>query len=440
MNDKVLKYLSIVAGAFMLMSLAFANHYPLLCPDSSTYIVSGFEFKPPFDRPITYGLFIWLSSLGGQTLWLTIFIQSFILSFLIYFTANSFLQSRFFPALFVVLITALSFATPLGWITSMLMSDVFTPICCLSLIALLSMDNKQSKLPLYGIFFLANAMHMSNVLISVSLIIPVAAFTFKRQHARFKTAIIALVLALSGIALMGSAISKSSSVFMAGSMVETGIMKEVLEKNCESNNYKLCAYKDSLNMSAVAFLWEEKSPLHQLGGWQANRAELESLVKISLQHPYFLWLHVKASFVQTFRQLNSIEIGEGSYRFSNEKELLERITRYVPADKTRASGATQFNEGILTISGWFNIWMPMAHWFLILISIGLMVYTYLKHQTIHPVLLMLYWAMLANTVICAILANPSARLGGRMFWVPALIVVIFMLNKWHKSEQPDSNS
>jgi hypothetical protein len=56
------------------MSAAFWNGFPFIYPDIGTYLGSGFIPEMPIDRPIAYGLFIFATSLGGLSLWLTIFI------------------------------------------------------------------------------------------------------------------------------------------------------------------------------------------------------------------------------------------------------------------------------------------------------------------------------------------------------------------------------
>ena len=52
-------------GALCLMLDAFCNGFPIVYSDTSTYIASGLELETPFDRPITYGLFLRFFSLNG---------------------------------------------------------------------------------------------------------------------------------------------------------------------------------------------------------------------------------------------------------------------------------------------------------------------------------------------------------------------------------------
>lgn len=62
---------------------AFANRYPLIFPDIYGYINHGFSNTLSLDKPHTYSFFIRHLSLK-ESLWLVIFVQGFILSFIIY--------------------------------------------------------------------------------------------------------------------------------------------------------------------------------------------------------------------------------------------------------------------------------------------------------------------------------------------------------------------
>lgn len=65
---------SIFLGSLILLFEAFRNSYPLVYPDTGTYIRSGFTMDIPIDRPIFYGIFINITSLKFS-LWLVIFFK-----------------------------------------------------------------------------------------------------------------------------------------------------------------------------------------------------------------------------------------------------------------------------------------------------------------------------------------------------------------------------
>jgi hypothetical protein len=60
---------SFIATTCLLLFDALYNGYPLIYSDTGTYLSSGFLLETPFDRPITYGIFMRISSLNGVSLW-----------------------------------------------------------------------------------------------------------------------------------------------------------------------------------------------------------------------------------------------------------------------------------------------------------------------------------------------------------------------------------
>src|ERR1700721_513279 len=126
------QFLVILAGTLLLMLPAFYNHYPIVFSDSGTYLSSGFDMSFPIDRPIAYGVFVRLSSLHGVSTWLVIFVQSFILSYVLFLCMKMVLGEKFRYITAFVIYLFLSVLSSAAWTSSMIMTDVFTPIGILS--------------------------------------------------------------------------------------------------------------------------------------------------------------------------------------------------------------------------------------------------------------------------------------------------------------------
>ena len=143
----------------------FYNGYPIVYSDTSTYMNTGFEWVTPSDRPITYGFFLRLSCLNGVSLWLTIFFQSLILSYLIYLLFKQLFNKNFnFRFLFTMLF--LSILSGVSWVSSQLVSDIFTPITILSLtLILIGNISKRTRNFLYVLFFISCATHISHLIL-----------------------------------------------------------------------------------------------------------------------------------------------------------------------------------------------------------------------------------------------------------------------------------
>jgi hypothetical protein len=83
-SNRTIQILYVLLGSLVLCFLAFYNKYPLVFPDTGTYVLSGFTGQVPKDRPIIYGLFLRHISLW-ESLWLVILFQGVLLSLTIFY-------------------------------------------------------------------------------------------------------------------------------------------------------------------------------------------------------------------------------------------------------------------------------------------------------------------------------------------------------------------
>src|SRR6266496_1010612 len=125
--------LSILFGSIILCYWAFMNRYPLVYNDTGTYIGSGFENYYPVDRPIFYGFFIRHISLHAS-LFLVVFAQGLVLSFLIHLLFREFAYARYilWSQATIILLTLF---TGVSFHVSQLIPDIFTPASMLCLVA-----------------------------------------------------------------------------------------------------------------------------------------------------------------------------------------------------------------------------------------------------------------------------------------------------------------
>ena len=135
-NNQPTKLYRIVADiCFVVLSVIFLiypalyNGYPLLYTDSATYVISGHELNIPIDRPVFYGLFVWISSFS-YSLWLVVIIQALFVVGLVYYTYSLFFQS-FHKTLYAFFtIVTMSLFTGLPNYVSQIMPDIFTEYWC----------------------------------------------------------------------------------------------------------------------------------------------------------------------------------------------------------------------------------------------------------------------------------------------------------------------
>jgi len=221
----------ICLGAVFLILFALYGNYPILTGDSGTYINSGFTLNVPVDRPIIYGLFLRLFSLG-QSLWLATFAQGLILAFLIV----QFVVGRIkniSPTHLLLLLLFVSIATIAGWHASQIMPDIFTPILFLALFNyFFNEQSRFSKAAYLMLIFVSVMMHNSHLIIFTLCCLLLILFLFNGKYKFFRKKILALLLlcpaswlSMSSVNYLGGhglTPSPASHVFLMGKLVETG--------------------------------------------------------------------------------------------------------------------------------------------------------------------------------------------------------------------------
>lgn len=420
------------------MWAALYNGFPLTYPDTSTYLASGFELETPMDRPITYGFFLMVTSLHGYSLWLSSFLQTLILVYIIFLGSRVFTGKSIHPLKITILITLLSFISSLPWINGMLLADVFTPVSILSaLILVFEKDlSKREKILVYFLFILSNAMHISHIMINVMLFTSIYLMSkigpLKSYFSsiRPKQVLILTLISLSGIIIMSSAMSKSKHIFYMGHMVENGILKKYLDENCGTHTYKLCAYKDSLPPNADRFLWDFKnSPVYKLGGWKETKDEFNQIISETFSSPEYIKLHAMASIKGTCQQLTTFSIGEGNIPFGKETQLYERVAKYTNNIDAFA-GSRQSNAQLDSM--WATLNWP--HHITVSISLlCLIAFIFLKKlrellpKNLIALMIFVLLGIFYNDLVCATLSTVANRFACRVIWMIPLVFLFAVL-------------
>jgi hypothetical protein len=412
---------------------ALYNGYPIVYSDTSTYIASGFELQTPIDRPITYGLFIRLTSFNGASLWPVIFFQSLILSHVIFLVLKQASTKKPFLIWGLIIVLFLSLFTGISWSSSQLIADIFTPIALLSLAVLLLGDiQKGTRIFLCVLYFVAISMHMSHILLFGLLLIGIYLLKkklFKAGNIKIMQRRIVLLFALNlaVIFTMGSAISKSKDVFMMGAMVEQGIAKKYLDEYCGTKQYKLCAYKDSLPKTLNAFVWDTNGAFYKSGGWSSeNRKEFNDIIFATYTKPKYIKLHIEASLFATLQQLVSFNIGDGNGKFSTGTLLFERIEKYAPGDIDRYSSSRQNKSEFLTISNWNKLYNII----ILLSGVGLLLLLIIKRRKLqgqfNAMVFIFITAIVLNAWDTGTFSCVADRFGCKMMWlIPFMLVIAF---------------
>lgn len=420
---RVAYYAALAISSLLLIIPAFYNRYPLMNPDTATYLASGFKPETPFDRPITYGILIRLFSLNGASLWFLVFIQAWIVSWLIFKIIKNFSGNKPYVLKSLCISGFLAVGSSLSWLVSQVQPDLYTSVAVLCIILILmNKEGKVDKWLLYLLFFIAVAVHMSHPLLfclMAAVLFCAASFFSEKENLRIvrQKALLLIFLSALSFVVMGSAFSKSKHVFFMGSLLEKGILKKYLNDNCAVKNYKLCAYKDELPLKSDDFIWVDSSPLYKVGSWKGSKEEFNNIIQDILTTPKYLQMFISATVRQAGAQACAINIGDGNSSFPPGSNVNQRVSEYFPGEVTRFNNDRQ---NIRTFEN--NLQLPnFVFTAIVIISILVLAILFFtcrfKSKDMRLIAIVCLAGILLNCLDCAAFSVVNGRFGCKMIWL-----------------------
>ncbi len=446
MKNRIIEIALIITGALCLMIPAFYNGYPIVFSDTGTYIGSGVELYFPVDRPITYGLFIRATGFNGFSLWATVFIQSLILSYVLYLFMRMVLGGTFRYRTACVIYLILAVMTSAGWVSSMLLADVFTPVgIIIGALMLFGKLNKANLFFLSFIFLLAAAAHFSHILIfSITFFIILVlrkwlmpALLYPKRYFR---AIALIGLTLSSIFIMRPSLDRGKYIIFVSVMTCQGITQEYLKEYCGTKHYRLCQYKDSLpNDYACAswFNYSPSSPVARLGGWTNEmNEECSDITYATLTKPKYILLHIQASLKWSFNQLISFTTMAGNVPLLEGTPPLDRVRRHYHAELQQYLSSKQSRN---TLTVYYYQWNDILT-AVIVISLLLLLYTFIfKRSLYHGAFgysaALFFIAIILNAWDCGTFSQVNYRYQSRVMWLLPLLACLNAALLFAKTER-----
>jgi len=406
----------------MLMLPAFINHYPLVNPDTGTYLASGFKPETPFDRPITYGLLIRLFSINGLSLWPVVFAQGYLLSWLLlrvlrHVNANIPFWQQMAVLVFIATCTAAS------WLVSQIQPDLFTAIACLCIVLLLQPEKGAARVFIVTLFTISIAAHLSHPAMFIGLLALLWLCRRwycppHRYRAVGKSTLIMMALAAATVAIMGGALSKSKHVFFVATLLEKGVLKPYLDDACSTRHYPLCAYKDSLPKGFDDFVWNNGSPLYKTGDWKGSKKDYNAMIGDMLSRPKYIGMYALATLKETGQQLTTFHIGDGNFGFAPGSNVSDRIHEYFPREAQEFQNDGQNAHELYNQLQLPNLWLCMVVMISLIVACGGFM---LRGKTLNPVVHLLYLVtgscIIINSADCAAFAEVVGRYGAKMIWL-----------------------
>ena len=322
-----------MVGALLLPWPAFYNGYPLLYPDSMSYLEDGsLVARAGFLHRLSadYGGRSFIYCLGilplhwNVTPWPIVGLNALLTAYVLWLVVRS-IQLRKTVAQYFVLMALLSLSTGLSWFVSLILPDIYGPVLYLSIYLLVFAPETLSRgehLTVVLVTWWSAASHVTHLMVAFGLCAALAVLLLFRRSAarqRFRAigrvAMILVVAAGAHVALHGYLYGKPSltgkrSPFLMARVNVDGPGHWYLQQRCEHEKLTICTYLKDFPNDVNAFLWNLD------GIWQTASPDTQE--QLRQEEMSIVWGTVRAypreeasiSAAHFREQLNTFDLGD----------------------------------------------------------------------------------------------------------------------------------
>jgi hypothetical protein len=273
---------AVFAGALMMAWPALYNRYPLLYPDSMTYIADGrLVGRALFLHKLSdyYGFRSFIYSLGilpfhwDITLWPVVAFQALITAFVIWLVVRSTLPAQT-VMWYLAICALLSLLTSASWFASEIMPDILGPLLYLCIFLLVYARDTLSRFERWAVILIAwwgVTSHATHFLLAAGLCIFLALLWVLRRklthislRAIGEVTIIVLLAAAAQVALHSYLYGRPSlngdrPPFLIARVISDGPGRWYLEKHCDEVKFAVCDYVHELPEESDEFFWGDNA-------------------------------------------------------------------------------------------------------------------------------------------------------------------------------------
>lgn len=430
-------------GTLFLSLAAIYNRFPLVYPDSGSYLRAFIEWHNLDERPIFYSIF--LSSLHWRlNLWPIVIGQSLLTVFTIERTVTH-LAPRAGVIAKLILLSILALGTSLPWFTGQIMADFFAPIMVLATYLAVVERNQLTKLEyfaLLGILWIAQASHYTHVTLTLGLLVFLTVCSVILGIPKFRNIVpAALTSALAIVAVMTVNLGARheitftpyGSIFIVARLIGYGTLQDYLTRHCSSEHYAICRYLDKVIQHTGDtnwLLWHNDSVLDKLGGAEGFKTEADRLARAVILDAPGKHLHLLVD--AAVRQFFNFGTGRELPRLGAGMQIYRVVTTYFPSEADAYRHSRQYLGG-LDLDLVNRIDMPVAYGSLIGLIVLLGLGTVKRDTEFVVFVSIILLALIGNGILCGGLSSGEARYQSRLIPLAPLAVGLGILRMRSRS-------
>ena len=452
----VWRSVSIMAGALLMAWPAFYNGYPLLYPDSMSYLEDGrLVARALFLRRFSadYGGRSFIYCLGilplhwNVTPWPIVGLNALLTAYVIWLIVRSILPGSTITGYFALVIP-LSVVTGLGWFVSLIMPDIYGPVLYLSIYLLVFASDALSRAEYLLVVLIACwsvASHVTHLMLAAGLcVVLTLPLLLRRRSARPRlraigvVALIVVIAAATHMALHAYLYGEPSlngkrAPFLMARVLIDGPGREYLRQHCGDAKLVICGYLNQLPTDTNDFLWKLD------GIWQtASPATKEELRREEMP----LVLATLRAFPREELSISAAHFWEqlmtfGLWDYGPNRWVEQMFDKVLPGARSRYLRTRQARRALPDeFSSSAQEWTVVAS----LVLLGALAPFVLRRR---PARLMgltavVIFVLIANAFVTGVFASVEDRYESRVIWLLPLLAILCALASLdhHGSMQP----
>jgi hypothetical protein len=433
-------------GALLLVWPALFNRYPLLYPDSVTYVADGrpvaralflHQFSDDYGvRSLIYSLGI-LPFHSYVTLWPVVALHALLAAFVLWLVVRS--TVPWHPvASYLALLLLLSLLTSLSSFVSLIMPDILGPLLYLCIYLLVFARDTLSRVERWALILIAwwaAVSHATHLILAAGLCVFLAALLIVQRSSRQRWRAVA---ELAMIVLLGAAAQLALHAYLYGEpslsgerppylmarIIADGPGRWYLEQHCPAAKLALCDYVLGLPKDSDEFIWGAD------GVWSSasepTRARLRSeeakFVLATLRaYPRQQILKSAQNF---WRQLRAVD-----FEVDANAWMVREFPTVLPRESSRFLQSRQV-QGDLD----FDFITSVQYWTILaaLAVIGWFALQLLRRRPcrVPGLALVIFFAVIANAFVTGVLSTIEDRYQSRVVWLLPLLAFVLVLD-WY---------
>ena len=414
---------------------AFFNRYPLLYPDSMTYLANGSPVaRALFLHQLSdyYGMRSFIYSLvilpfhWNTTLWPIVALQALLTAYVLWLVVRSILPKQA-VLWYLALVAFLSLLTSASWFVSLIMPDILGPVLYLSIYLLVFARDTLSRperIAVAGIACWAVASHATHLMLAVGICLLLAAlwvifrkgFMSGRLKALGEVAAIVMIVAVAQVALNSYLYGKPSlngerPPFLTARLIADGPGRWYLEQHCSETQFAGCGRVRDLGHDSDQFLWADD------GVWKTSSSHAQEQM-LNEEIPFALATlrtypraQLSKSASNFWQQLSTFEIG-----FDSNHWMVQQFDEVLPSGKARFLQSRQAANDLP-----FDFLSMVQNWTVVVSLALIVVFGILLWRRWTPRLaglaLVIIPAVLANAFVTGVLSTVEDRYQSRVVWL-----------------------